>query len=84
MTTWNGNEYVLLRFNGNNIDGEDCRRDKKHDGAYYIVSNIPPTNIEVYTKYGWLPITSCDNEDNSIFKRMNNIEVEFDNDTISC
>lgn len=82
MTTWNGNEYVLLRFNGNNIDGEDCRRDKKHNGAYYTVSNIPPSNIEIYTKYGWLPIASCDNEDNSIFKRMNNIEVEFDNDTI--
>ena len=51
--------------------------------AYYTVSNIPPIDIEIYTKHGWLPITSCDSEDNSTFKRMNNIKVEFDNNTIS-
>lgn len=35
-------------------------------------------------KWGWLPITFCDSEDNSTFKRMNNIKFEFDNNTISC
>lgn len=82
MTIWNGDKYGLLRFYGDKINGEDCRIDKKHDGAYYTISNIHPANIESYTKYGWLPIRSCDCKDEEIFKRMNIIKDEFDNNTI--
>ena len=53
-----------------------------YDDAYYTISNIPSTSIEVYTKYGWIPIRACNDKDKKMFKTMNIIKDEFDNNII--
>lgn len=69
---------VLLRFNGDVINGLDCQNDLKHAHAFYTHQNISPNEIQLYTDNGWAPIVKCLNEPVNM-KTMDEIIEDFHN-----